>query len=59
MEPIDPTGPHFALEVPSVPEVKSALEARGIPFLAFGDAQLWIRDPDGNVVEVIQSGSPR
>jgi glyoxylase I family protein len=59
MEPIDPTGPHFAVEVPDVSEVRQGLEARGIPYLAFGSAQLWIRDPDGNVVEVIQSGAPR
>ena len=59
MEPIDPTGPHFAVEVPSVEEVRQGLEARGIPYLAFGATQLWIRDPDGNVVEVIQSDAPR
>lgn len=51
---IDPTDPHFALEVPSVAAVKQELEARSVPYLALGDAQLWIRDPDGNVVEICE-----
>ena len=49
---IDPTAPHFALEVDDLEAVKRALDARGVPYLALGDAQLWIRDPDGNVVEI-------
>jgi glyoxylase I family protein len=59
MEPIDPTGPHFAVEVPDVEAVRRELDVRGVPYLAFGATQLWIRDPDGNVVEVIQTGAPR
>lgn len=55
MDGIDPTDPHFALEVPSVADVKQELDVRGVPYLAFGDAQLWIRDPDGNVVEICQA----
>jgi glyoxylase I family protein len=51
---IDPTGPHFALEVESVADVKHLLDARGIPYLEFGGPQLWIRDPDGNVVELCE-----
>jgi catechol 2,3-dioxygenase-like lactoylglutathione lyase family enzyme len=51
---IDPTGPHFALEVPSVAAAKAELDARGVPYLALGDAQLWLRDPDGNVVELCE-----
>jgi glyoxylase I family protein len=54
MEGIDPTGPHFALEVESLAEVKRMLDSRGIPYLEFGTAQLWIRDPDGNVVELCE-----
>jgi catechol 2,3-dioxygenase-like lactoylglutathione lyase family enzyme len=49
---IDPTDPHFALEVEDLDAVKKLLDARGVPYLALGDAQLWIRDPDGNVVEI-------
>ncbi len=51
-EGIDPTDPHFALEVENLEAVKRVLDARGVPYLALGDAQLWIRDPDGNVVEI-------
>jgi len=49
---IDPTDPHFALEVDDLDAVKRTLDARGVPYLALGAAQLWIRDPDGNVVEI-------
>jgi catechol 2,3-dioxygenase-like lactoylglutathione lyase family enzyme len=49
---IDPTDPHVAFEVRSLTEVKQTLDARGIPYLALGGDQLWIHDPDGNVVEL-------
>jgi glyoxylase I family protein len=52
---IDPTDPHVALEVPSLAEVKRLLDARGVPYLEFGGAQLWVRDPDGNVVELCEA----
>ncbi len=55
---IDPTGPHFAVQVESLAAVKHDLEARGIEYLAFGDTQLWIHDPDGNVVELCEASSP-
>jgi catechol 2,3-dioxygenase-like lactoylglutathione lyase family enzyme len=54
-EGIDPTGPHFAVEVENLAAVKQTLDARGVPYLAFGDMQLWIRDPDGNVVELCEA----
>ena len=54
MEGIDPTDPHFALEVESLEAVRQELKAGGIPFLDFGGAQLWVRDPDGNVVELCE-----
>jgi catechol 2,3-dioxygenase-like lactoylglutathione lyase family enzyme len=54
MDGIDPTDPHFAVEVPRLDDVKRLLEARAIPYLAFGPAQLWVRDPDGNVVEICE-----
>lgn len=53
-EEIDPTDPHIAVAVDSFVEVKRRLQERGIPFLEFGSAQLWIRDPDGNVIEVCE-----
>ena len=49
---IDPTAPHLALEVEDLDAVKRVLDERGVPYLALGEAQLWIRDPDGNVVEL-------
>jgi len=53
-EDIDPTDPHLALRVESVELVRQTLDARGIPYLHFGGPQLWIRDPDGNVVELCE-----
>jgi glyoxylase I family protein len=58
MDGIDPTGPHFALEVESLANVKRLLDDRGVPYLALGDAQLWVRDPDGNVVELCEARRP-
>jgi catechol 2,3-dioxygenase-like lactoylglutathione lyase family enzyme len=54
LEGIDPTARHLAFEVESVADVKRALETRGVPFLAFGETQLWVRDPDGNVIELCE-----
>lgn len=53
-EDIDPTDPHIALAVDSLAEAKRRLEARGIRYLEFGGPQLWIRDPDGNVIELCE-----
>jgi glyoxylase I family protein len=53
-EDIDPTDPHVALRVESVERVRQMLDARAIPYLHFGGPQLWIRDPDGNVVELCE-----
>ena len=55
MDGIDPTDPHFALEVEDLNEVKRTLDARGISYVHFGGSQLWIRDPDGNVVEICEA----
>ena len=52
MDGIDPTDPHFALEVESLEAVRRELEARGVPFLDFGGSQLWVRDPDTLVREI-------
>ena len=51
-EDIDPTDPHLALRVEGVERVRQTLDGRGIPYLHFGGPQLWIRDPDGNVIEL-------
>ncbi|TMB43042.1 MAG: glyoxalase [Deltaproteobacteria bacterium] len=57
MEGIDPTDPHFALEVESLEAVRRELQTSGIPYLDFGGPQLWVRDPDGNVVELCEPSS--
>jgi catechol 2,3-dioxygenase-like lactoylglutathione lyase family enzyme len=49
---IDPTDPHFALEVDDLAAVRRALDAAAIPYLAFGDGPLWVHDPDGNTIEL-------
>jgi glyoxylase I family protein len=54
LDDIDPTDPHFALEVDDLDAVKRVLDARGVRYLDFGGPQLWIRDPDGNVVEICE-----
>jgi len=51
---IDPTDAHFALEVESLADVRRVLDERRVPYLALGDTQLWVRDPDGNVVELCE-----
>jgi glyoxylase I family protein len=51
---IDPTDPHIAFEVESLVAVKTELDARGVPYLEFGTPQLWVRDPDGNVIELCE-----
>ena len=48
---IDPTNPHVALEVEDYEATKEVLKSRGIEFLELGP-QLWIKDPDGNTVEL-------
>src|SRR5256884_6321114 len=52
LEGIDPTGPHFPLEVESLEAVRADLKAGGIPYLDFGGRQPWGRDPHRNVVRL-------
>src|SRR5271170_2327194 len=68
-EGIDPTGPHIAVEVESFEATKAALNDMGIPYLdgarmvaklppetkRMVGQQLWVQDPDGNVLELRQS----
>ncbi len=51
---INPLSPHLALEVDDLTSVRRALDAAGTPYLALGDGLLWVRDPDGNTIEVRQ-----
>jgi catechol 2,3-dioxygenase-like lactoylglutathione lyase family enzyme len=66
---IDPTGPHMAIEVEDFDATKTRVEELGLPYLdgakmvakmtpeaqKMVGRQLWIRDPDGNVIELRQS----
>jgi len=48
---IDPTNPHFAIEVEDIDALRLRLSAAGLEILDFG-GQLWVLDPDGNTVEL-------
>ena len=68
-EGIYPTGPHVAIEVEDFEATKARVEELGLPYLdgaamvarmtpeaqRMVGRQLWIRDPDGNVIELRQS----
>ena len=49
---IDPTDRHFAIQVDDLDAMRHRLKMAGIEMLDFGGQQLWIRDPDGNTVEL-------
>jgi glyoxylase I family protein len=49
---LDPSGPHFALAVADLPGARRELAAAGIATLDPGGNQLWLQDPDGNVIEI-------
>lgn len=53
---IDPKAPHFALDIEDFDAAKQTLKQLGIDFLenpnAVGGRQLWLLDPDGNLVEL-------
>jgi glyoxylase I family protein len=67
---IDPTGPHMAIQVEDLEETKKALTEMGVPFLDAASMrglanmppesqrlvgrQVWVQDPDGNVIELQQ-----
>ena len=56
---LDPTDPHFAIEVEDLPALRQRLVAAGLEILEFGGTQMWVRDPDGYTVELRQAGAPR
>jgi len=49
---IDPSGPHFAIEVDDLDAARRELRAAGITMLDPGGDQLWVQDPDGHTVEL-------
>lgn len=57
-ERFDPRDPHFALAVADADATYAALQASGRPFHDFADTpagfrQLFVRDPAGNMIELI------
>jgi len=48
---IDPTEPHFAIQVDDLDAMRRVLADAGLEILDFGQ-QLWVLDPDGNTVEL-------
>ena len=51
---IDPSGPHFAIEVADLDEARRQIAAAGLEVLDPGGNQLWVLDPDGYTVEITQ-----
>ena len=49
---IDPSGPHFAIEVDDLAAARREIAAAGLPVLDPGGDQLWLHDPDGHTVEL-------
>jgi glyoxylase I family protein len=49
---LDPSGPHFAIAVGDLAAARRELANAGIETLDPGGNQLWLRDPDGNVIEL-------
>jgi len=49
---IDATDPHLAIRVDDLDGLRCRLQAAGLKVLDFGSEQLWVRDPDGNTVEL-------
>lgn len=55
-EGIDPSDPHFAIEIDDFEGTKRTLEGAGVAFVELPGG-IWLRDPDGYVVELRSRGS--
>jgi catechol 2,3-dioxygenase-like lactoylglutathione lyase family enzyme len=55
---LNPITNHAAFEIADYDTVLAELQAKGVEVLPTGPevGQLWIRDPDGNIIELIQPG---
>jgi glyoxylase I family protein len=53
---ITPLANHQAFEIDDYAKTLEFLEARGVEVLKIGPerGQMWIRDPDGNIIELIE-----
>ena len=55
---LTPLANHFAFVVPTFKETAAALRAQGFePMEAESMGQMWVSDPDGNVIEFIVDGA--
>jgi glyoxylase I family protein len=54
---IDPTAPHCAIQVDDLEAVRRRLREAGLELLELGPELLWVRDPDGNTVELRTSAA--
>jgi glyoxylase I family protein len=56
---LTPLANHFAFAVASYAETVAALRARGLDVMEGGETmgQMWVADPDGNVIELIADGA--
>ncbi|MEA2625972.1 MAG: glyoxylase family protein [Candidatus Binatota bacterium] len=53
LEGIDPSDPHFAIEVEDIEQTKQALRDEGVEYFELPGGA-WVHDPDGYVVEFRQ-----
>ena len=55
---ISPVAGHTAFEIEDYEKVRESLAARGVEVIGLGAevGQLFVRDPDGNVIELIRPG---
>lgn len=49
---IDPTAPHFAVEVDDIDALRERLRQAGVELFELTPQIFWVRDPDGNTVEI-------
>jgi hypothetical protein len=61
---LDPTSPHVALAVPDLQAARKELNRLGVPHYLFGNPekpgkmQIFICDPEKNVIELFPAGQP-
>ena len=51
--------PHFAIQVNDLGAMRRRVQAAGLEMLDFGGEQMWVRDPDGNTVELRAPAPPQ
>jgi glyoxylase I family protein len=56
---LNPVAPHTAFAIEHYDATKAALEGAGFAVFGLGPrrGQMWVQDPDGNVIELIVAGA--